>query len=98
VFETFESMRLRSATFVAIPAFDEAEVFLGPPPEAWLLEGEELAVEQNDPDTAPVALEDLDALVADVSRMPEDLVDYWLGPEGSARVGGWGSPGPVRPP
>jgi hypothetical protein len=93
VFETFESMRLRSATFVAIPAFDEAEVFLGPPPEAWLLEGEELAVEQNDPDTAPVALEDLDALVADVSRMPEDLVDYWLGPEGSARVGGWGSPG-----
>lgn len=29
----------------------------------------------------------------DVSRLPPQLHAYWLGPKGSARVGGWGAPG-----
>ena len=29
-------------------------------------------------------------------RIPEVLEDYWLGPKGSARVGGWGNPGSYR--
>lgn len=29
----------------------------------------------------------------DVSQMPPQLQKYWLGPKGSARVGGWGSDG-----
>lgn len=29
-------------------------------------------------------------------RIPEILEDYWLGPKGSARVGGWGNPGSYR--
>ena len=29
----------------------------------------------------------------DVSRLPPQLHSYWLGPKGSARVGGWGAPG-----
>ena len=37
-----------------------------------------------------------DVLVADVSRAPRALKKYWLGPEGSARVGGWGNPGSYR--
>lgn len=90
VYEIFTSMRLRAATFVAIPAFDGAEIYLGPPPPEWLLEGEALAEQQNDAETHPV---DLDELLASVSRIPEALVKYWLGPEGSSRVGGWGSPG-----
>lgn len=32
-------------------------------------------------------------MTAAVSRMPRQLKKYWLGPEGSARVGGWGSKG-----
>lgn len=34
-----------------------------------------------------------EALTAAVSREPRQLRRYWLGPKGSARVGGWGSPG-----
>jgi hypothetical protein len=89
LYEVYSSLRLRGATFVAIPAFDEAEVFLGPPPEEWLLEGEPLAVEQQAPDTTPV---DLDALYASVSGMPENLVDYWTHGEGAAKIG-WGRSG-----
>lgn len=96
VYEKYTSMRLRGATFCAIPAFDQAEVFLGPPPPEWLLEGEPLSVEQNDPGVTR-ALDDipddeLEAMLA-ASRVPENLAEYWTGPEGSARVGGWGSPG-----
>jgi 2'-5' RNA ligase len=29
-------------------------------------------------------------------RIPEVLEDYWLGPKGSARVGGWGNPNSYR--
>lgn len=29
----------------------------------------------------------------DISRLPPALRKYWLGPKGSARVGGWGNPG-----
>lgn len=32
----------------------------------------------------------------DVSRLPPDLKKYWLGPKGSARVGGWGNEGSFR--
>lgn len=32
-------------------------------------------------------------MTAAVSRMPRKLRKYWLSPEGSARVGGWGNPG-----
>lgn len=35
----------------------------------------------------------LTPFTAAVSRMPKQLRRYWLGPEGSARVGGWGNPG-----
>jgi hypothetical protein len=92
VFENFESMRLRSSTFVAIPAFDEAEVFLGPPPAEWLLEGEPLAVEQNDPDTAPVNLDDMFDSVLAASRVPENLAEYWTTGEGAAKIR-WGTSG-----
>lgn len=96
VFEMYDSMRLRGATMCAIPAFDGAEVFLGPPPPEWLLEGEPISVEQNDPGrTRPldaISDEELEAMLA-ASRVPENLAEYWVGPEGSARVGGWGSPG-----
>jgi 2'-5' RNA ligase len=34
-----------------------------------------------------------EVLTAAVSRMPRQLKKYWLGPEGSARVGGWGNKG-----
>jgi 2'-5' RNA ligase len=37
-----------------------------------------------------------EALTAAVSRMPRQLRRYWLSPEGSARVGGWGNPGSFR--
>lgn len=39
---------------------------------------------------------DDDILFAAVSREPRQLRRYWLGPEGSARVGGWGNPGSFR--
>lgn len=32
-------------------------------------------------------------ITAAASRLDSDLRKYWLGPKGSARVGGWGSPG-----
>lgn len=92
LFEVYTSARLRSSTLVAIPAYDEAEVFLGDPPESWLLEGEEVLVQQNDPETVEVSLEDLDALVADVSRVPEQLAEYWTAGEGAVKLGpmeGW---------
>lgn len=92
MFEVYDSMRLRAATFVATPAFDEAEVFLGPPPEEWLTEGEPLLAEQNDPETAPVSLDDLPELVAALGRMPENLAEYWAHGEGAAKIG-WGRPG-----
>lgn len=37
-----------------------------------------------------------DSLTAAVSRLDPDLRRYWLGPQGSARVGGWGNPGSFR--
>lgn len=37
--------------------------------------------------------EEPEVLTAGVSRMPLHLKRYWLGPEGSARVGGWGNEG-----
>lgn len=92
LFEVYQSARLRSSTLVAIPAYDEAEVYIGAPPPEWLLEGEPVAVEQNDPDTVPVNLEDLDALVADVSRIPENLAEYWTHGEGAAKIR-WGTDG-----
>lgn len=95
-YEMYDSMRLRGATMCAIPAFDGAEVWIGPPPPEWLLEGEPIAVEQNAPGrTRPlddISDEELEAMLA-ASRVPENLAEYWTGPEGSARVGGWGTPG-----
>jgi hypothetical protein len=89
IYEVYDQLRLRASTFVAIPAYDEAEVFLGPPPEEWLLEGESLAVEQQAPETSPV---DLDALYADASAMPANLAAYWTRGEGAAKIA-WGTPG-----
>lgn len=42
--------------------------------------------------TAAVAL-GVDWETFDLSRMPAHLKRYWLGPKGSARVGGWGNEG-----
>lgn len=96
VYEMYDSMRIRGATLCAIPAFDGAEVYLGPPPPEWLLEGEPISTEQNEVgrtrslDEIPDS--ELESMLA-ASRVPENLAEYWTGPEGSARVGGWGSPG-----
>ena len=94
-FEMYDSMRLRGVTFCAIPAFDGAEVYIGPPPPEWLLEGEPLAVEQNDPgQTRPLdAISDneLEAMLA-ASRVPENLAEYWTTGEGAAKIR-WGAPG-----
>jgi hypothetical protein len=94
-FSVFDSMRLRAATFVAIPAYDGAEVYLGPPPADWHLEGEPLVVEQNDPgDTRPVSEMDDDELMGllAASRVPENLAEYWTTGEGAAKIA-WGTPG-----
>lgn len=93
VFEHYKSTRLRATTFVAVPAFADAEVFLGPPPVEWLTEGEPLSEEQDVPESTEVLqLEDLDSLVADVSGIPENLADYWTHGEGAAKIR-WGTPG-----
>lgn len=86
VFEHYRSARLRATTFVAVPAFADAEVFIGPPPEEWLMEGEPLSTEQDVPDATTEL--DLDDLVAAVGRVPEQLADYWLSGEGAAKLGG----------
>lgn len=90
VFEHYSSLRLRATTFVAVPAFADAEVFLGPPPPEWLMEGEPLADTQDAPDETTAL--DLNELVAAVSRMPENLAEYWSHGEGAAKIG-WGRPG-----
>jgi hypothetical protein len=90
VFEHYSSARLRATTFVAVPAFADAEVFIGPPPVEWLSEGEPLSAEQDTPDeTAPI---DLDAMFASVGRIPEVLSDYWTHGEGAAKIR-WGASG-----
>ena len=86
LFEHYKSARLRATTFVAVPAFADAEVFLGPPPVEWLTEGEPLSAEQDVPESTEVL--DLDDLVAAVGRVPEQLADYWLDGEGAAKLGG----------
>lgn len=97
-YSKFSSLRIRSATFVAIPAYDEAETYIGPPPPEWLLEGEPLDVRQNEPgetkDIAAMTDEELESLLADVSSMPENLAEYWATPgaEGFVKIG-WGRPG-----
>lgn len=90
VFEHYASARLRATTFVAVPAFADAEVFLGPPPPEWLLEGEPLSTEQDAPESTTEL--DLDDLVAAVGRVPEQLADYWLHGEGAAKIR-WGTSG-----
>lgn len=94
-YEMYDSMRLRGATMCAIPAFDGAEVVLGPPPPEWLLEGEPIAVEQNEPGrTRPlddITDEELEAMLA-ASRVPENLAEYWTTGEGAARIR-WGTSG-----
>jgi hypothetical protein len=86
VFEHYSSLRLRATTFVAVPAFADAEVSLGPPPDEWLSEGEPLSDAQDSPES--VTELDLDDLVAAVGRVPEQLADYWLNGEGAAKLGG----------
>lgn len=94
-YEMYDSLRLRGATGCAIPAFDGAEVYLGPPPPEWLLEGEPLSVEQNVPSrTRPIddiSDEELEAMLA-ASRVPENLAEYWTVGEGAAKIR-WGAPG-----
>lgn len=95
VYEMYDSMRLRGSTFCAIPAFDGAETYIGPPPPEWLLEGEPLSVEQNVPGrTRPLdAISDveLEAMLA-ASRIPENLAQYWTTGEGAAKIA-WGTSG-----
>lgn len=86
VFEHYKSTRLRATTFVPVPAFADAEVFIGPPPVEWLTEGEPLSDEQDVPDSTTEL--DLDDLVAAVGRVPEQLANYWLDGEGAAKLGG----------
>lgn len=86
VFQHYSSLRLRATTFVAVPAFADAEVFIGPPPDEWLTEGEPLSTEQDVPESTTEL--DLDDLVAAVGRVPEQLADYWLNGEGAAKLGG----------
>lgn len=90
VFEHYLSTRLRATTFVPVPAFADAEVFLGPPPDDWLLEGEPLSAEQDVP--GETQLLDLDDLVAAVGRVPENLAQYWTHGEGAAKIR-WGVSG-----
>lgn len=96
-FEIYDSMRIRGATGCAIPAFDGAETYLGPPPPEWLLEGEPVAIEQNQPvggGTAPVSEftdNELEAMLA-ASRVPENLAEYWTHGAGAAKIA-WGTPG-----
>lgn len=95
-YQKFSSMRLRSSTMVAIPAFDGAEIYLGPPPPEWLLEGEALSTEQNAPGvTRPIeefSDDELMSMLADISSMPENLAEYWSHGEGAAKIG-WGRSG-----
>lgn len=95
VYEMYDSMRLRGATMCAIPAFDGAEVYLGPPPPEWLLEGEPLEISQNLPDrTRPldgIPDEELEAMLA-ASQVPENLAEYWTVGEGAAKIR-WGTGG-----
>jgi hypothetical protein len=90
VFEHYKSTRLRATTFVAVPAFADSEVFIGPPPIEWLTEGEPLSAEQDVP-TETTEL-DLDDLVAAVGRIPENLAEYWTHGEGAAKIR-WGTSG-----
>lgn len=92
MYEVYSSLRLRAATFVAIPAFDEAEVYLGPPPDEWYLEGEPVIEEQSAPETTPVDLEELFADANPGTGMPARLVAYWTRGEGAAKIR-WGEPG-----
>ena len=95
-YEMYESMRLRGATMCAIPAFDGAETVLGPPPPEWLMEGEPIRVQQNEPvgETRPIddiSDDELEAMLA-ASRVPENLAQYWTTGEGAAKLGpmdGW---------
>lgn len=95
-YEMYDSMRVRGATFCAIPAFDGAEIFLGPPPPEWLLEGEPVEIRQNQPEggTRPLSEitdDELEAMLA-ASRVPENLAEYWTVGEGAAKIR-WGTPG-----
>jgi hypothetical protein len=95
-YEMYDSMRLRGATMCAIPAFDGTETTLGPPPPEWLLEGEPVLVQQNQPEggTRPldeISDEELEAMLA-ASRVPENLAEYWTVGEGAAKVR-WGTTG-----
>lgn len=95
-YEMYDSMRLRGATMCAIPAFDGAETVLGPPPPEWLLEGEPVLVQQNQPEggTRPlseISDDELEAMLA-ASRVPENLAEYWTVGEGAAKIR-WGTSG-----
>lgn len=95
-YEMYDSMRVRGATFCAIPAFDGAEIYLGPPPPEWLLEGEPVEIRQNQPEggTRPlseISDAELEAMLA-ASRVPENLAEYWTTGEGAAKIR-WGTNG-----
>lgn len=45
-------------------------------------------------DGPPVeVITDEENVITAATRMPRHLLRYWIGPKGSARVGGWGNPG-----
>lgn len=54
-----------------------------------------LGQQQEEVMTASIVL-GIDWETFDVSRLPPHLKKYWLGPKGSARVGGWGNEGSFR--
>ena len=94
-YSVFDSLRVRAATVVATPAYDGAEIYLGPPPAEWHLEGEPVDASQNEVgETTPIndlTDEQLEALLA-ASQVPENLAEYWTAGEGAAKIR-WGTSG-----
>jgi hypothetical protein len=97
----FIKARIASASIVSIPAFAEAWVALGPPPEGFLDGGDieqeqvddegEALVASNFADVAPGLTEDGPGWLThpvDTDR----LRDYWVRGAGAAKIG-WGTPG-----
>ena len=97
---TFTAARARAACIVAIPAFAEAYVALGPAPEGFWDDGEDVEVEDVEEeveeslvaaDLAPGITEDGPGWLThpvDTDR----LRDYWVSGPGAAKIG-WGTPG-----
>lgn len=96
----FIKARIASASIVSIPAFAEAWVSLGPPPEGFF-DGEEIEQEEVDEEEALVASQFADVTPGLTEDGPgwlthpvdtDRLRDYWVRGPGAAKIG-WGTPG-----